>query len=257
MKAVITGAASGIGRAVAERFVADAAVRDERCELLLVDIAGNALAEVAGTLNDAGASVAIRVADLSTPDVGEVVAAAAAEQLGGVDVLVSNAGVCLPGEFADLEIEDFDRTFAINTRATWLLAKALRPWLAESRGSIVATASISGREPTPPFGAYSASKAALMMLISQLALEWGPLGIRCNTVSPGSVHTGMTDALYAEPGKKADRAGRVPIREVGSPEQIAATIAFLAGPDADYVTGVDLLVDGGLRTLLMPTIREL
>jgi NAD(P)-dependent dehydrogenase (short-subunit alcohol dehydrogenase family) len=257
MKTVITGAASGIGRAVAERFAADAAGRDERCELLLVDIAADALAEVAETLNDAGASAAFTVADLADPDVGDVVAAAVAEHLGGVDALVSNAGVCLPGDFADLAIEDFDRTFAINTRATWLLGKALLPWLTESRGSIVATASISGREPTPPFGAYSASKAALMMLISQMALEWGPLGIRCNTVSPGSVHTGMTDALYTQPGKKDDRAARVPIREVGSPEQIAATIAFLAGPDAGYVTGVDLLVDGGLRTLLMPTIREL
>jgi glucose 1-dehydrogenase len=255
VKAVVTGAASGIGRAVAERFTADGTARGTECELLLVDLAEAALEDVADSLRGRGAKVGVAVADLSRPDVGELVEAAAAEHLGGVDALISNAGICKPATLAELDLATYEQTFAINTRACWLLAKALRPRLVDSRGAIVATASISAREPTPPFGAYSASKAALVMLIEQLAYEWGPDGIRCNCVSPGTVHTEMTDATYSHPTRREERAQSIPVRRVATPDQIAAAIAFLAGPDAAYVTGVDLLVDGGLHTVLMPAVR--
>jgi glucose 1-dehydrogenase len=93
------------------------------------------------------------------------------------------------------------------------------------------------------------------MLIRQMAYEWGPDGIRCNCVSPGMVHTGMTDSVYSDPEKRADRARHIPLRRVGRPEDIAAVVAFLASPGGAYVTGVDLPVDGGVSTTLMPTLR--
>jgi NAD(P)-dependent dehydrogenase (short-subunit alcohol dehydrogenase family) len=243
---VVTGAASGIGRATALRLGAD----DETAELLLVDRDAAGLDAVARELPGA----TTLVADLSDPAVGERVAAAAGER---VDVLISNAGVCTAAPLAELELDEYERTFAINTRATWLLAKALYPALREARGAIVATASISGEQPTAPFGAYSASKAALIMLVRQLAYEWGPDGIRCNCVSPGTVHTPMTDAVYSDPGKRAERASHIPLRRVAVAEDLAAAIAFLAGPDARYVSGVNLVVDGGLQTTLMPLARAL
>jgi NAD(P)-dependent dehydrogenase (short-subunit alcohol dehydrogenase family) len=249
LRAVITGAASGIGAAVARRLRADGG---PDAQLLLVDRAAAALQGVAAEL-DATALVA----DLSSPDAGEVVAAAAREALGGLDVLISNAGVAISAPLAELSLADWERTYAVNTRATWLLAKAAHPMLRESRGVLVATASVAAREPAAPVGAYASSKAALVMLVRQLAYEWGPDGIRCNCVSPGTTHTGMTDATYSDPALRAERASHLPLRRVSEPAEIAAVIAFLAGPDASYVTGVDVLVDGGLSTSLLPAVRGL
>jgi NAD(P)-dependent dehydrogenase (short-subunit alcohol dehydrogenase family) len=175
-----------------------------------------------------------------------------------LDVLVSNAGIAPGGMLDALDPAVYELTFAVNTRATWLLGKALHPMLkANGGGAIVATASIAAEEPSAPVGAYSASKAALVMLVRQMAYEWGPDGIRCNCVSPGMTHTGLTDGTYSDPAKKAERAAHVPLRRIADPEDVASVIAFLAGPDAAYVTGVNLVVDGGVQTSLLPTIRGL
>jgi NAD(P)-dependent dehydrogenase (short-subunit alcohol dehydrogenase family) len=218
----------------------------------LVDISKGGLAEAASLLRAEGALADIYVGDLCDPSVAAAVVDAADRAFGGLDALISNAGAIMRSSLLELSTADYERSFALNTRATWLLAKAAHPLLALSRGCVVATASISAHEPTPPLGAYSASKAALIMLVRQMALEWGPAGIRCNTVSPGSTHTGMTDARYADPAQRMAAAQRNPLRTVGSPENQAAAIAFLVGPDAAYITGIDLLVDGGLCTMLMP-----
>jgi len=252
MRAVVTGAASGIGRAVARRFAADAAARGEQAELVLVDRAADGLAAVADEL---GAGASTVVVDLARTDSGEVVAAAARERFDGLDAVISNAGVVTAYALNELSEEEYERTFAINTRATWLLAKATYPLLREAKGALVATASLASIMPVPPMGAYSASKAALVMIVSQLAYEWGPDGIRCNCVSPGMTHTGLTEGSYSDPELKAERGAKVPLQRIGTAEDIAAVIAFLAGPDASYVTGVNVYVDGGLSTVLMPAIR--
>jgi glucose 1-dehydrogenase len=155
----------------------------------------------------------------------------------------------------ELRVEQWEHTFAINTRATWLLAQAAHPLLRDSRGALVATASIAAREPAPPMGAYGASKAALVMLMRQLAYEWGPDGIRCDCVSPGTTHTSMIDGTYADPARKAERASHIPLRRIDNPEELAAAIAFLASTTARYVTGIHLFVDGGLGTSLLPAVR--
>lgn len=263
MRAVVTGAASGIGSAVARRLAARAAARAERCSLLLVDIDEPAVRSLADTLaRAAGANGeplevhALRV-DLGAADAGAAVANAARARLGGIDALISNAGVVGACPLAELTLDRWERTFAVNTRATWLLAQAAYPMLREARGALVATASIAAREPAPPMGAYAASKAALVMLVRQLAHEWGPDGIRCNCVSPGTTHTAMTDGTYSDAARKTERASHVPLRRIGDPEDLASAIAFLASADAAYVTGIDLLVDGGLGTSLLPAVRGL
>jgi NAD(P)-dependent dehydrogenase (short-subunit alcohol dehydrogenase family) len=252
MRAIITGAASGIGKAVATRLRAGASTAADPPQLLLVDREAAALERLAGELE----AVPL-VVDLARPDAGDLVADAARRHLGGLDALISNAGIAVSGALAELPLEDWERTFAVNVRATWLLAKATYPLLRDGGGALVATASIAARDPSPPIGAYSPSKAALVMLIRQLAYEWGPDGIRCNCVSPGPTHTGMTDATYSDRDRREERAGHLPLRRVGDPEDIAAVIAFLVGPDAAFVTGVDVLVDGGMGTSLVPAIRGL
>ena len=252
MKIIVTGAASGIGRATAIRLQQDASRRDgQAAELLLVDINAELLAEAAAEVAAQGAKVETLVGDLADALVPARAVHTAANRFGGLDVLVSNAGILRRSSLLETTLEDYDRTFAVNTRATWLLSKAAYPLLAASKGCLIATASISGHEPTGTLGAYSASKAALLMLVKQLACDWGAVGIRCNTVSPGSTRTALTHI----PGVKAPerRVGRNPLRMIAEPEQQAAVIAFLASPEAAFITGADLLVDGGASTQLMAT----
>jgi len=176
---------------------------------------------------------------------------AAAAAFGGLDVIISNAGIIGRSSLLEMDADSFDRSFAINTRATWLLGKAAHPLLKASGGNIVATASISAENPSPPLAAYSASKAALVMLVRQMSIEWGPDGIRCNCVSPGSTHTAMTDARYSDPELRQQAQDRNPSRMVGLPEHQAAAIAFMASPAAAYINGVNLVVDGAMQNNLM------
>lgn len=248
MRVLITGAASGIGRATAQLLAGGALVPGAH-QLFLVDRDTAALEAVAAAIGPAATALVI---DLARPDAGDATVSAAVAVMGGLDAVVSNAGVISGGALAELDIVEFDRIFAINTRASWLLAKAAYPHLRTSRGAFVATASGSASQPTPALGFYSASKAALMMLVRQLSIEWGPDGIRCNTVSPGPTHTPMTARGYADRERREQREASIALRKLGSPEDVAHAILFLIGPTAGHITGVDLLVDGGMNNMLMP-----
>ena len=255
MNTIITGAASGIGRACALQLAQGARVRGHSANLLLVDYAEGKLAAAVNSLTVDGFNAIPLVGNLGDPAFADTIARKALDAFGGVDTLISNAGTIMTAPLSEMALEDYERMFAINTRATWLLAKACYPMLKSARGCIVATASISASQPTPPHGSYGPSKSALVMLIKQMAYEWGPDGIRCNCVSPGMIHTGMTDQVYADPARRSERASHIPLRRVGDPEDVARVVAFLASTDAAYVTGVDLAVDGGVQTALMPTLR--
>lgn len=225
--AVVTGAARGIGAAIADRLRADGF-------------------SVVGLDREHGPGVT--PCDVTDRDS----LSAIADQLGPIDVLVNNAGTWSFGPLEDVEPADFDRVLAVNLGGTFNCTQMFgRAMLTAGRGCIVNIVSIAAEAANPQVGAYSASKAGVLALTRQTALEWGPRGVRANAVGPGLVPTPGTGAVYDDPGIRSIRAGAVPLRRLGEPHDVAAAVAFLASPDAAYVNGQVLYVDGGLGQSLM------
>jgi glucose 1-dehydrogenase len=248
MRTIVTGAARGIGRAIAQRLAENAGPAP--AQLMLVDQHDAELQALANNLRNTGAEVRCLNGNIGEPTLPAAIAEAVADW-GGLDGLVSNAGYAQPGDLVDYKLADWDQMFAVNVRAHWLLARACFTLLRAAGGKVVFTTSISGSHPTTPLGAYSSCKAALLMLMRQLAVEWGPLGIRVNAVSPGMTVTEGTAAIYADAQVRQQREARIPVRRIGQPQDIAAAVFYLLGPDAAYVQGQDLLVDGGLSQTVM------
>lgn len=246
--AIVTGGASGIGLAVARRLAADGHAvvicgrRLERCD------------EAARELEAEGHKAIAIAADVGEPDEVERVLAATLERFGRLDLLVSNAGVGDAAPAGDETLEGWERVMRINLTGAFLMARAALPALLESRGCIVNISSVNGYLAGPGWAAYCTSKAGLIMLTRTLANDYGPKGVRANVVCPGWVRTPMGDADMDEVaearGVDREEAYRLthldnPLRRPGTPEEIAAAVAFLAGPDASYVNGATLPVDGG------------
>jgi NAD(P)-dependent dehydrogenase (short-subunit alcohol dehydrogenase family) len=247
MRVLVTGAASGIGRATCLRLARDARAQGKKAQIAAVDIGPSpGLDALIAELRRQDAEPLALHGDMGTVDAPERVVGDAVGRFGGLDGLVSNAGINRPGPLVSYAVEDWDRVFAVNTRATWLLAKAAYPALKTSRGAIVAVGSMSGSNAHANLGPYGPTKAAVIMLAQVLAQEFGRDGIRVNTVSPGMVRTGMTEKVYADQKIAAERDALVPLGRVATPEDMADVIAFLLGPDSRYVNGHDLVVDGGI-----------
>ncbi len=247
MRLIVTGAAGGIGRAIALQAAASG-----QLSALLCDLNRQGLESTAREARELGAHIITRVGDLADPDFAPRLVEEAGHDFGGLDAIVSNAGVLRGAPLKELSVQDFDFQFAIHTRPTWLLGKAAFPLLAQSRGAIVATASISAEHPTPPLGTYAASKAALVRLVEQMAIEWGPAGIRANCVSPGPTLTPMTAGGYADADRRRARESTIPLGRLGTADDIAGAVLFLLGPQSNYINGINLVVDGGLSRNLMP-----
>jgi len=255
MRILLTGAARGIGRAMAERLARDSLQRHGLpARMVLADLHPDELESLAVQLRRDGAEVHAIGADMADPATPALLVAAAAA-FGGLDAVVSNAGAAIPASLLEARLEDWGKVFALHVRAAWLLGCAAHPLLKAARGSMVVTTSISGSQPTTPLAAYSPSKAAALMLVRQMALEWGPDGIRVNALSPGITETPGTAAVYADAGSRAQREARVPLRRIARAEDMANALSFLVGPDAGYVSGTDLLVDGALSSVLMGSLN--
>jgi NAD(P)-dependent dehydrogenase (short-subunit alcohol dehydrogenase family) len=247
MRVLVTGAASGIGRATCLRLARDARAQGRKAYIAAVDVGpSHGFDSLLDELRKHDAEPLALHGDMGSADAPGLVVDEAVSRFRGLDGLVSNAGINRPGPLVDYSVDDWDRVFAVNARATWLLAKAAHPALKASRGAIVAVGSMSGSNPHANLGAYGPSKAAVIMLVQVLAQEFGRDGIRVNAISPGMVRTGMTASVYADQKIAAERDELVPLGRVATPEDMADVIAFLLGPDAGYVNGHDLVVDGGV-----------
>lgn len=252
MRVLVTGAASGIGRATCLRLARDGKAHGRGARIAAVDLAPSpGLDSLVAELTALGADALPLHADMAEPDAPARAVNYAVARFGGLDSLVSNAGINRPGALMEYALADWDTMFAVNTRATWLLAKAAYAALKASRGAIVAIASMSGSNAHANLGAYGPSKAAVIMLVKVLAQELGRDGIRVNSVSPGMVRTGMTQSVYADQRVAAERDALVPLGRVATPEDMADVVAFLLSPDARYVNGHDLVADGGVTGILL------
>lgn len=239
--ALVTGASRGIGRAIARRLAADGAV-------VAVHHGGNEAAaeETVKLIEEAGGrafAVAARFGEAGAVEhLAEAVAAAFGD--GGLDILVSNAGIGSHSTIEQLTEDELDRLLAVNVKTPMLLVQRLMPMLNDG-GRIVTVGSMASRIAVRSQIAYTVSKAAVEALAPTLANELGHRGITVNTVAPGPIRTDMTEPMLAIPEAVAGLTAMTALGRIGEPEDVAAVVGFLAGPDGRWVTGRTLDVSGG------------
>jgi glucose 1-dehydrogenase len=232
-RAVITGAAQGIGKAIAEAFVAEGA------ELLLVDIDAERLADTAAELGQEGI-----VVDVARKAEIERLFERVAECWGALDILVNNAGVTHAADLDDLTEEDFDRVFAINLKsALWATQAAARLMVPGS--AIVNMSSVNAVLAIPNQIPYALSKSAIKQLTNVTALALAPKGIRVNAIGPGSIMTEMLAGIMTDQAAEDRILSRTPLGRCGEPAEVAAVAVFLACGESSYITGQTIYPDGG------------
>jgi 3-oxoacyl-[acyl-carrier protein] reductase len=234
-RAIVTGAASGIGKASAVLFAAEGA------RVLAVDLPGKGLAAP-----ENGAALEVDIAAVDAP---ERIVDEAVRHFGGIDVLFNNAGVSGRAKVEEMTDEFWDWMNAVNVRAPFRIARAAIPELKKSSaGRIINTASVMAEVTDIGLAAYCASKAGVAGLTRTLALELGKFGITANYLLPGAIRTGMTSQLWDERPDIAEIwAKKSVLRRLGEPDDLAYAALFLASDDARFVTGQGLAADGGLR----------
>jgi NAD(P)-dependent dehydrogenase (short-subunit alcohol dehydrogenase family) len=247
--AIVTGASRGIGAAVAQALDAAGA------RVALVARSADQLADVAARLaNDP----VVIPADLGTADGAPTAAGTALDAFGGrLDVLVNNAGIAVRKDTEDLQLDEMDRLWNVNVRSALQLTAAILPaMLARESGSIVSISSISGVRGAPRRALYAATKAALDGMTRALAMEYGPRGIRANSVAPGVVETDLWRENLAKPGVAEAVLDVIPTRRVSTPEEVADTVVFLASDASRAITGEVISADGGIHATvnLWPTV---
>ncbi len=243
---VVTGGGGGIGRATALSFASAGA------RVAAIDRDQRGLEATQAELRKLGAGHLVVNCDTTSAESVTTAAGTIEKSLGPCNVLVNTAAILRPGALDTLSLAEWNSVLAVNLTGYFLCAQSFGRQMRTNRsGSLIHVSSIAGSNAQGQSGAYSVSKAGVIMLSRQLANEWGPHGIRSNVVSPGMVITPMSQAFYDTPGVTERRSAVVPMRRVGMPQDMADAILFLASDRASYVNGDEIMVDGGYANMLM------
>ncbi len=239
--AVVTGAASGIGRAVALRFA------DEGATVACVDLAEDGAAKTEAAIAEAGGTAATYGCDVADSEAVDTTVRAVATDLGSPDVVCNVAGIGTFANTHDLDLGEWNRILAVNLTGTFLMCKAALPYLLEHGGSIINTSSTAGIAAQPYSAAYCASKGGVSLLTRSMAWEYLKRGVRVNAVAPGGIETPIMQSFNLPETADVDLLAKItsPIG-FGQPEDVAALFAYLASDEARYVTGTIMTIDGGM-----------
>jgi NAD(P)-dependent dehydrogenase (short-subunit alcohol dehydrogenase family) len=237
--ALVTGGASGIGRATAIRLASEGA------KVVAVDVNADLLSKLSGETGGLSGSVSTLVGDVGSEWGVELLVAESVNRLGTLDVVVNVAGVLSFSHTHEQPLEEWSRLIAINLTGTFLVCRRALPHLLSSRGNIVNLASTAAHKGQPWAAAYAASKGGVLAFTRALAVEYAAAGLRVNSISPGAIDTPITSAFHLPEGADIKLLNRVtPIGPFGTPEGIAAAIAYVASDEASHMNGADILIDG-------------
>jgi glucose 1-dehydrogenase len=241
--AVVTGAGSGIGQAIAERLAKEGA----SCVIDYIVQPEEAQATVANITSAGGKAVMIQGDVTKIADCAKLIEGAW-NQLGSCDILVNNAGIEKHADFVDVTESDFDAVMNVNFKGAFFLTQAFVRKLqaAKKPGRVINISSVHEDMVFPHFSTYCASKGAMRMLMRDLAVELGPLGITVNNIAPGAINTPINKGLLADKPKLDALLATIPLGRLGEPGEVAGVAAFLASDDGAYVTGSTYFLDGGL-----------
>lgn len=240
-RALVTGGTKGIGKAIAEEFLALGA------EVMIVARNGKGVEELVGLWRAGGWMVTGVAADVSKEEDRRRIGTAVEERWGGLDVLVNNAGTNIRKKLIDYEEAEYRQVMEVNLFATIALCRLCQPYLLRGdRASVVNIASVAGSVDVASGAPYGMSKAALIQLTRNLATEWAEHGIRVNAVSPWYTDTPLVAGVLSQPERLERIVDRTPMRRVALAEEVAAAVAFLAMDKASYITGQNIVIDGGL-----------
>lgn len=248
--AIVTGGASGIGRATAQLFAREGA------RVAILDRSGAAARETADGLRQSGADALAWEIDLAQGAAAEATIAAVAERMGTVDILVNNAATYVLRDFYQITREEWQTVLDTNLTAYFLCARTAALQMRQHGGSIINIGSVHRFISEPNSGAYAASKGGVAQLTRNLAIEFAPDNIVVNSISPGFIRTPMSIVNLVDETTTPNfmnyyvKSGRIPLRRAGLPEEVAAAALFLASRECGYLTGADLVVDGGLTITL-------
>lgn len=241
--AIVTGSSSGIGQAIAARLARQGAN-------VVIDYVGHAEGADATLkmVQDAGAKGIIVQADVSKLDAVRELVDQTWKAFNGADILVNNAGLEKSSDFSNTTEEEYDRVLGVNLKGPFFLTQAFvqRLLAAKKPGRVINISSVHEDMAMPHFATYCASKGGLRMLMRDLAVELGPLGITVNNVAPGAISTPINQALLEDKDKLAALLKSIPLGRLGTVDDVAALVAFLASDDAAYINGSTFVVDGGL-----------